>query len=157
MEYWRGSRCRLPATISWATVTTHINACSIPSHNAVGISVCCFPSQGDCFGTLPVMPTLVPRNDARLQGSYMSPAEGGRGSSLTANHVIASDGQAMRGCAKQSPRDTVRNDEAHGWIDGMEQTRYRLCIVSLRFSSSKYTQTRSSNSTCPHTALHSKG
>ena len=35
------------------------------THDAYVFS-CCFSLQGDCFGTLPAMPTLVPRNDARV-------------------------------------------------------------------------------------------
>ena len=70
-------------------------------------------SQQACFGTLPAMPPLVPRNDARAV--HMAPAEGGRGFSL-GEPVIRSDGQAMRD-ARSNPlatrRETMRrSDEA---------------------------------------------
>jgi hypothetical protein len=54
------------------------------------------------------MPTHVPRNDARVVVRTWRPPSGVRGLFLRVQTVIASHGQAMRGCAKQSPCNDVR-------------------------------------------------
>ena len=101
----------------WIDVNGEHTRVTAPFHRITRrLSFIAFHRKGIASAPCPQCQRLVPRNDARACGLHMAPAEGGRGFALR-RIVIASDGQAMRGCAKQSPRDTVRNDEAHGWID----------------------------------------